>query len=115
MRKAKYLELHPTWPAAGRHILARFDAASIHVYQAYKLSIARDAVEHQRFGADFSFARMSWIKPNFLWMMHRSGWAQKAGQERILTVELPRDFFDELLRSAVPSSYDSSRYRTPDE
>ncbi|MGW1086997.1 DUF4291 family protein [Streptomyces sp. NPDC002596] len=25
---------------------------------------------------------MTWIKPSFLWLMHRSNWAQKSGQER---------------------------------
>jgi len=24
--------------------------------------------------------RMTWIKPNFLWMMYRSGWASKKNQ-----------------------------------
>ena len=68
------------WPQSGRHILAQFDADSIIVYQAYRAAIARHAVEHQRFGGDFSYSRMSWIKPNFLWMMFRSGWATKEGQ-----------------------------------
>lgn len=58
---------------------------------------------------------MSWIKPNFLWMMYRSDWAAKAGQERILAIQLPRSFFDELLRSAVPSSYDSSPYTSHED
>jgi hypothetical protein len=72
-------------------------------------------VRHQKFGGDFSYQRMSWIKPNFLWMMYRSGWASKPGQERILAVQLSHSFFDELLRSAVDSSHDPSRYRTQDE
>ena len=48
---------------------------------------------------------MSWIKPNFLWMMYRSGWGTKPGQEVTLAVTLRRDFFDSLLMRAVPSSY----------
>ena len=67
------------WPQEGQHILAHYDDASVVVYQAYRPSIAEYAVTHQRFGGDFSFNRMSWIKPNFLWMMFRSGWAGKEG------------------------------------
>ena len=110
MQFARYLDQVPHWPQSGRCILAQFDAASVYVYQAYRPSIARYAVEHQKFGGDFSFNRMSWIKPNFLWMMYRAGWATKEGQEHILAVRLRRSFFDELLRLVVPSSFDSRRY-----
>jgi Domain of unknown function (DUF4291) len=99
-----------SWPPSGRHILAQFDSDSIYVYQAYRSSIAHFAVEHQHFGGEFSFSRMSWIKPNFLWMMYRSGWATKEGQEHILAVRLRRTFFDEILRRAVPSTYDPRRF-----
>ncbi|HEY9132002.1 MAG TPA: DUF4291 domain-containing protein [Dyella sp.] len=112
MRTKKYLEQYRVWPDRGRHILAQFDADTICVYQAYRPSIAEYAVNHQRFGGDFSYNRMSWIKPTFLWMMHRSGWASKKGQEHILAITLPRSFFDELLRSAIPSSYDPRRFST---
>lgn len=103
------------WPTDGRHILARYDDASLIVYQAYRPAIADFAVKHQRFGGEFSYTRMSWIKPNFLWMMFRAGWATKEGQERILAVRLKRDFFDELLRDAVPSSFDSERFASHEE
>jgi hypothetical protein len=72
------------WPTSGRHILAQFDDTSIVVYQANHSGIGRFTAEHQYFGGDFSFERMSWIKPNFLWMMHRSGWGTKPDQETIL-------------------------------
>jgi hypothetical protein len=72
-------------------------------------------VEHQKFGGEFSFNRMSWIKPNFLWMMYRSGWATKQGQERILALRIKRSFFDELLRLVVPSTFDSSRFTTREQ
>src|SRR4051794_27622200 len=110
MRLRRYLDQTHDWPRTGRHILAQFDADSIYVYQAYRPSIARYAVEHQRFGGEFSFSRMSWIKPNFLWTMYRSGWATKEGQEHVLAVRLKRPFFDELLRLVVPSSFDSRRF-----
>jgi Domain of unknown function (DUF4291) len=105
-----YTEQLPLWPQSGRHIMAQFDDDSIYVYQAYRPSIAKFAVEHQRFGGDFSFSRMSWIKPNFLWMMYRAGWASKEGQEHILAVRLRRRFFDELLRQVVPSTFDPVRF-----
>jgi uncharacterized protein (UPF0248 family) len=85
------------------------------VYQAYGPSIADHAVRHQRFGGDFSFERMSWIKPNFLWMMYRSGWGTKEGQSRVLAVRIARTFFEHALTLAVPSSYLGLRYRTRDE
>lgn len=115
MRYQRFLDQTKDWPQSGRHILAQFDSDSIYVYQAYRPSIAQFAVEHQRFGGDFSFSRMSWIKPNFLWMMYRSGWATKEGQEHVLAVRLRRSFFDELLRLVVPSSFDSRRFATREQ
>jgi hypothetical protein len=102
------------WPRAGRHILAHYDHDTIIVYQAYRPSIADYAIEHQRFGGEFSLTRMSWIKPNFLWMMYRSGWGTKQDQERVLGLRLRRDFFDQILKSAVASSYGASGFPTED-
>ncbi len=115
MRFQPYLDQVKHWPESGRHILAQFDAESIYVYQAYRPSIARFAIEHQKFGGEFSFSRMSWIKPNFLWMMYRSGWAAKEGQEHILAVRLLRAFFDELLRQAVASTFHSSGFSSHEQ
>src|SRR5215472_17781633 len=53
---------------------------------------------------------MSWIKPNFLWMMYRSGWATKPGQEVVLGLRLRRVFFDQILAAAVPSSFDAKLF-----
>ena len=100
-----YLEQLKRWPARGRHILAHFDETSVVVYQAYRMAIGRYAVENQRFGGEFSFNRMSWIKPNFLWMMYRSGWGTKLGQEVTLAIHLKRRAFEEVLSLAVHSSY----------
>ncbi|HVR87451.1 MAG TPA: DUF4291 domain-containing protein [Planctomycetota bacterium] len=100
------------WPRSGRHILAQFDAGSVVVYQAYRAQIGRFAAAHGYFGEGFSLSRMSWIKPNFLWMMYRSGWARKEGQEIVLAIRLRRPAFDELLAAAVPSSFDSRQFST---
>ncbi|MBA3538615.1 MAG: DUF4291 domain-containing protein, partial [Deltaproteobacteria bacterium] len=98
------------WPRAGRHILAQFDAENVVVYQAYRPQIGHFAAAHGYFGTGFSLDRMSWIKPNFLWMMYRCGWAAKPGQEVVLAVWLARATFDAILAAAVPSSWDRTRY-----
>lgn len=108
----KYTTQNLLWPQSGEHILAQFDSDTIVVYQAFNASIADHAVKHQRFCGAFSYARMSWIKPNFLWMMYRSGWATKPEQERILAVRLRREFFDEVMRAAVVSAFNVSLYAT---
>jgi hypothetical protein len=107
-----YLEQNAAWPADGRHVLAQYDAESVVVYQAYRPAIGRFAAEHGWFGGAFSLSRMSWIKPNFLWMMYRSGWGTKEGQEVVLAITLRRAAFDAILQAAVPSSYDRARFAT---
>ena len=89
LRTEPYVAQTERWPKSGRHILAQFDDASVVVYQAYRPSIGRHAAEHGYFGGDFSLSRMSWIKPNFLWMMYRSGWGTKEGQE-VRNSDIPR-------------------------
>ena len=106
-----YLEQSDRWPRSGRHILAQYDDSSVIVYQAYRHSIGLHAAKHQQFGADFSFTRMSWIKPNFLWMMYRSGWGAKTDQEITLAVRLKRSGFDWVLQNAVHSTFTSEVYQ----
>lgn len=110
-----YAEQLERWPQTGRHILAQFDDETIIVYQAYRPSIGQFAVQKGFFGGDFQFSRMSWIKPNFLWMMYRSQWGQAEGQEVVLAVRLKRYFFDSLLAQAVPSSFDASLFGSHDK
>jgi hypothetical protein len=107
-----YLEQVSRWPNSGKVIMAQYDEQSVIVYQAYNQSIGRFAAEHGHFGGDFSYSRMTWIKPNFLWMMYRSGWGAKDGQEVTLAVKLKRSAFDQILRRAVHSTFDSSAYTT---
>jgi hypothetical protein len=104
----RYVDQVATWPSEGRHILAHYDADSIMVYQAYRPSIGHYAIKHGAFGGEFSYARMSWIKPNFLWMMYRSGWGTKEGQETTLGLRLRLEFFDSILAQAVASRYQSA-------
>jgi len=55
-------------------------------------------------------AAVYWGKPNFLWMMYRSGWGMKEGQEVVLAIRLRRAAFDALLAEAVPSTHVSALY-----
>jgi hypothetical protein len=100
-----YLVQAARWPSTGCHIIAQFDDNSVIVYQAYRPAIGHFAAKNGFFGGDFSLNRMSWIKPNFLWMMYRCGWASKEGQEVVLAVRLNRSAFDEILRLAIHSSF----------
>jgi Domain of unknown function (DUF4291) len=92
--------------AADRHVRAKFSAETIVVYQAYASPIADAALAAGTFVAPFKRERMTWIKPSFLWMMYRSGWATKPGQERILAVEMTRAGFEWGLANASLSHYD---------
>lgn len=83
-----------------RQVRAEFDSSSLVVYQAYRPEIAAAALKAGRFVPPFSLTRMTWIKPSFLWMMERSGWANKSGQERVLAVRLSRSVFESLLEEA---------------
>lgn len=105
-----YLMQRDYWPTRGRHILAQWDESSILVYQAYRHDIAEFAVKNQYFGGSFSLNRMSWIKPNFLWMMYRSGWGTKPGQEVVLAIRLKRAFFEHILAEAVFSTFQPELY-----
>ena len=55
---------------------------------------------------------MSWIKPSFLWMMYRSGWATKPGQEHILAINMDRDGFDRVISVGVLSHFDRAIHQS---
>jgi Domain of unknown function (DUF4291) len=84
-----------------REIRADFDRTTMVVYQAYGAAIAEPALENQKFVPPFSFNRMTWIKPSFLWLMERSGWGQKPGQEVTLAVRILRSGWEAALDQAV--------------
>jgi Domain of unknown function (DUF4291) len=92
-------------------IRAEYDSRSIIVYQAYGAAIALPALQNQRFVAPFSLNRMTWIKPSFLWLMERSNWGLKPGQETILAVRITRQGWEEALSQAVLTAYDPRVYR----
>src|SRR6266567_7211175 len=93
-----------------RQVRASFTDRDITVYQAYSPQIADAAVAAGTFVAPFKRDRMTWIKPSFLWMMYRSGWAAKPGQERILAIQITRDGFEWALAHAALSHYEPGTY-----
>ncbi|GEP43838.1 DUF4291 domain-containing protein [Brevifollis gellanilyticus] len=96
-------------------IRADYDRDTLVVYQAYSRNIAVPALAHGRFVEPFSFQRMTWIKPSFLWLMHRSQWAQKSGQEHILAIRITRRGWEQALASAVLSVYSAQAHRSKPE
>lgn len=103
-------------PKAGQHIIAHQNEESIVVYQAYNSAIADFAIKNQYLGgSDYSYRRMSWIKPNFLWMMFRCGWAEKENQERVLALWISKIDFESILNEAVFSSYHQNHYESQEQ
>lgn len=88
-----------------QQIRAHYNEESIRIYQAYSDTIADAALEYNTFvSPPFKVDRMTWIKPSFLWMMYRSGWAQKdANQKRILAIDIDRKGFDWALKNSCLS------------
>ncbi|WP_347219767.1 DUF4291 domain-containing protein [Chryseobacterium sp.] len=105
LKLKKYKEQLKDWPQNGHHIMAQYDDETIVVYQSYKRAIGEFAAKNQYFGGGFSLERMTWIKPNFLWMMYRNGWGTKEGQECVLAIHLKLDAFQTYLENAIISTY----------
>lgn len=116
IKTSPYLHTLVNLPEAGQYILGHQSDNEIVVYQAYKSSIADFVLQNQYLGGTaFSYNRMSWIKPNFLWMMYRCGWGEKENQERILAFWIGKSDFESILSEAVYSSYNPISYETPDK
>lgn len=86
-------------------IRAAHGPGTVTVYQAYSPALGLPAARDGRFPPAWKRERMTWIKPSFLWMMYRCGWATKAGQETVLAVEITRAGFDRALAGACLSHY----------
>lgn len=113
LQLSQYEAQEAAWPKQGRTLLAQYDDNRVVVYQAYSLAIADFAVKNGYFGGGgFSLTRMSWIKPGFLWMMFRSGWAAKPNQERVLAISIQRTAFDEILSKAVEAKFVPEDYES---
>lgn len=111
----KYKTQNEEWPKKGNYIMAQYDDEKIIVYQSYRPEIGNFATQNQFFGGEFSLTRMTWIKPNFLWMMYRNGWGTKEGQEVTLAIHLKIEAFERYISKAIHSSYQESLYSSIDE
>ncbi len=96
-----------------RTIRAKYDNDSITVYQAYRPEIAVAAVKAGRFVAPFDLNRMTWIKPSFVWMMERCGWASKPGQEHVLAIRMSRTGWEEALSMAALTTFEAAGASDP--
>lgn len=111
LKTKPYKDQIKDWPQTGHHIMAQFDEEKVIVYQSYRPEIGHFAAKNQFFGGAFSLNRMTWIKPNFLWMMYRNGWGTKEGQEVVLAIHLKREAFERYINEAVYSSYQDDVYK----
>ncbi|MCJ1680608.1 DUF4291 domain-containing protein [Streptomyces sp. APSN-46.1] len=89
-----------------RRVRAAHTDTTVTVYQAYSPRLGVPAARDGRFPPAWKRERMTWIKPSFLWMMYRSGWATKDGQETVLAIEITREGFDHALRHACLSHFE---------
>ncbi|MFD8706606.1 DUF4291 domain-containing protein [Kitasatospora sp. NPDC059648] len=92
-------------PVPKFEIRALHTASTVTVYQAYRPEIGLPAARDGRFPSAWKRDRMTWIKPSFLWMMYRCGWAAKEGQETVLAIEISREGFEWALRNSCLSHY----------
>ena len=97
-----------------RAIRADYDRDTIVVYQAFSPAIADAALAAGRFVPPFSCQRMTWIKPSFLWLMERSNWGQREGQERTLAVRICRWGWECALKQGVLTSFEPAVHASPD-
>lgn len=98
-----------------RIIRAVYDNETITVYQAFNKHIAQSTVNNQTFVTPpFKRERMTWVKPSFLWMMYRSGWATKENQEHILAIKIKRSGFEWALENSCLSHFDSAVHSSYD-
>jgi hypothetical protein len=96
-------------------IRAVFDEQTITVYQAFSNEIAVPAISNQKFVPPFKIERMTWIKPSFLWMMYRCGWATKEGQEYVLAIQIKREGFQWALDNSCLSHFDSDIHQSKED
>ena len=100
--------------ANGREVRADFDDEGVWVYQAFRPETVAVAVAKGTFGKGFGLDRMTWIKPSFGWMLHRSGYATAKRQEAIARIKVRRAAFDEILATGVLTSFEADAHGTTD-
>lgn len=81
-----------------QRFVGEWDAEGVYVYQAFCDDIADWALAHQQFGGPkFNTTRMTWVKPSFGWVLYRSGYGHKPGQNRVLKIKLSHHSLGVLL------------------
>lgn len=98
-----------------QEIRADYNRETITVYQAYGKNIAVPAIKNNRFEKPFSFNRMTWIKPSYLWLMERSNWGKKSNQDCILGIKIKRDCWEKALSLGVLTNPDNKIYKSGQE
>lgn len=93
-----------------RRILAHFDAAGVRVYQAFEPRTVQTAVAQGTFGVGFGFDRLSWIKPSFGWMLHRSAYATRHRQEAVARITVSHAGFLAILEQSVETMFDPNLF-----
>ncbi|WP_372370743.1 DUF4291 family protein [Candidatus Uabimicrobium sp. HlEnr_7] len=96
-------------------IIALYDKSSVCVYQAFGKEIAEEAMKKQFLGERFFLDRLSWIKPSFAWMLYRSAYASKPGQERILRIFISHTHFYQMLAQAIPTTQNNNLFSSGKE
>lgn len=95
-----------------RRVLAHYDAETVTVYQAFEPRIVAVAVANGTFGTGFGMNRMTWIKPSFGWMLHRSNYGTAHNQEAVARIRITRTGFDAILEEAVLTHFVPEVYDT---
>ena len=93
-----------------RVIKALYDEQTIRVYHGFHDETAVDRVRFATYALNRNSRRMIWLKPSFLWAMHRCDWGEKRGQGRVLAIDIRRDGFDRILHEAVPTVFVEGQY-----
>lgn len=106
-------KVHSVGSVPLRQVRAYYTRTTLRVYQAYSNQIADAALGAGTFAPPFKLDRMTWIKPSFLWMMYRSAWGARPGQERILAIDMTRDGFEWALANSYLSEYEPGVYTSP--
>ncbi|MEL6269642.1 MAG: DUF4291 family protein, partial [Chloroflexota bacterium] len=98
-----------------KQVLAAYDDEGVYVYQAFRPEIVQAALEKGTFDKGFGMDRMTWIKPSFGWMLHRSGYASKSRQQAIAKIKITHEGFRQALAWAVLTSWNPDAYSSADE
>ena len=70
-------------PGCSHHrVAAQYTDTTVTVHQAYAPAIGRPAARDGRFPPSWTRDRMTWVKPSFLWMTDRCGWATRRIRRR---------------------------------